>query len=115
MNEDTLNASGRSYVPAGTLYAWDEAKRLANIEKHHIDFLDAAELFEGEYLDRPAREVDGEQRRAATGLVEGRFITVIYVIRGEEIRLISARRARDNERRGYEALHDRGTPGSASP
>jgi len=107
MNRHTPCVSGRSDVSHGYTYAWNEAKRVANITKHGIDFLDAAELFEEVYLDRPAKEVDAEQRRAATGLLNGRFITVIYVIRGEEIRLISARRARDNERRDYQALHDR--------
>jgi uncharacterized DUF497 family protein len=34
-------------------------------------------------------------------------VTVIYVLRGEAIRLISARRARHDERRDYEALFDR--------
>lgn len=111
MNSHTPSVSECSNAPSGNLFAWDEAKRLTNIQKHGVDFLDAAELFEGEYLDRPAREVAGEQRHAATGPVEGRFITVIYVIRDEVVRIISARRARDNERRDFEALHDLRTPG----
>ena len=92
---------------AGEAFEWHEAKRLRNIERHGIDFLDAAEVFAGVFLDRPAKEVDGEPRRAATGLLQGRFVTVIYVLHGEAIRLISARRARDDERRDYEALFDR--------
>lgn len=30
-------------------YQWDEAKRASNIEKHGIDFYDAAFIFEDEY------------------------------------------------------------------
>jgi uncharacterized DUF497 family protein len=31
-------------------FEWDEAKRITNIEKHGIDFLDASLLFESGYL-----------------------------------------------------------------
>ncbi len=32
------------------MYEWDEAKRLATLEKHGIDFVDAVEIFSGTYL-----------------------------------------------------------------
>lgn len=30
-----------------TGFEWDEAKRLANLDKHGLDFIDSIELFDG--------------------------------------------------------------------
>lgn len=71
-------------------FEWDEAKRLANIEKHGFDFVDAFELFEGMHLRAPARTgAGGEQRWIATGIVRGIYATAIYTIRDGVIRMIS--------------------------
>jgi len=48
-----------------------------------------------------SRETDGEARRKAIGLIEERVFTVVYVQRGEAIRIISARRANATERKAY--------------
>ncbi len=86
-------------------FEWDEAKRERNLEKHGIDFVDCAALFDG----RPALTVQSrfadEARFLTTGLVEKRLITVVWTMRGENMRFISARRAREAERRRYDALH----------
>jgi hypothetical protein len=43
-------------------FAWDEAKRRANIRKHGLDFADVAEMFDGIFLARPdTREDYGEE------------------------------------------------------
>jgi uncharacterized protein len=31
-------------------FEWDEAKRLANLDKHGIDFVDIPEVFEGDIV-----------------------------------------------------------------
>ncbi|MDR3373933.1 MAG: BrnT family toxin [Ancalomicrobiaceae bacterium] len=90
-------------------FEWDENKRKSNIEKHHIDFADATEIFYGLRVDLPAKH-PSEIRRKATGLLDGHFVTVVYTRREGVVRIISARRARDNERRTYRALYDRGDP-----
>jgi uncharacterized protein len=44
----------------------------------------------------------GEERRNATGLVEGVYVTVTYTMRGEETaRIISAHPASRKERKHY--------------
>jgi uncharacterized DUF497 family protein len=48
-----------------------------------------------------SREADGEARRKAVGLIEGRIFTLVYVQRKEAIRIISARRANATERKAY--------------
>jgi hypothetical protein len=87
-------------------FEWDEAKRLSNVAKHGIDFLSAVELFDG----RPAvtfhSTYPDEGRFITTGIIRDRFVTVVWTRRGEAIRIISARRARDAERRAYRALYN---------
>ena len=84
------------------LYEWDEAKRLKNIEKHGIDFADVVKVFEDFVVTRQDTRADyGEVRHVTTGLLEGREITVIHTPRDNKIRIISARRARIEERKIY--------------
>ncbi|WP_114966996.1 BrnT family toxin [Alkalilacustris brevis] len=84
-------------------FSWDETKRLRAIEKHKIDFADAATIFLGFHLVLPARS-DIEQRQIAVGKLNGIVISVVYTVRGETCRIITARRARRDEREHYEAL-----------
>ncbi len=79
-------------------FEWDEVKRIKNIEKHGFDFLDTPLLFQGAYLDAPARTVGEEARRIAIGLVGTEYATVVYTLRGTAIRVISLRSARHGER-----------------
>lgn len=43
----------------------------------------------------------GEERFNILGMVENRLLSVSYTVRDERIRIVSARRAEPNERRGY--------------
>lgn len=77
---------------------YDEAKRLANIHKHGIDFKRAIGAFQDPHsFEYRSDHSDGEQRCVLIGEVEGRVIAVVYTIRGEAIRIISARKARKKE------------------
>ena len=89
------------------MFEWDEDKRNATIAKHGIDFLDALEVFGSDHLIVPARS-EIEQRECAIGVVNGRLVVVFFTRRGEVIRLITARRARKNEREEYYARFPRG-------
>ena len=83
---------------------WDEAKRESNLEKHGIDFVDAATIFEDRFrLERTDGRRDyGEARIQATGFGQGKLMFVVYTRRGDLRRLISARLANRNERQRYE-------------
>ena len=86
-------------------FVWDEAKNRANIAKHGVGFLGAARIFDGPVLERVDQRRDyGESRRSAIGVLDGKEIYVVYVMRGEICRIISARRANRRERREYRAL-----------
>jgi uncharacterized protein len=88
-------------------FEFDEAKRLATIEKHCFDFLDADILFSNPHLVSSGRTVAGEQRWIAVGMIADVYVTAIFTWRGAVIRLISMRKARDNERRQHQALLSR--------
>lgn len=52
-------------------FEWDEAKRLANIQKHGIDFADVIEMFDGRVIENEDRRRHyGEQRVRAVGTPE---------------------------------------------
>jgi uncharacterized DUF497 family protein len=85
-------------------FEWDEAKRQANILKHGIDFVDAIGIFAGRFTEaEDLRHGYGERRLLVTGELAGEMIRLVYTWRGERRRIISARRARRDERRTYHA------------
>ncbi len=84
-------------------FEWDEAKRLANLAKHGVDFIDA-DAFDwlGAIRWRDDRRVYGEMRFAALGTCRGRVHSISFTMRGPIVRLISFRKANDRETRRYE-------------
>jgi uncharacterized DUF497 family protein len=80
-------------------FDWDERKRLANLAKHRLDFGDVDLVFEQPHLELEARPVGDEIRRRAIGYLGESVVAVIYTMRGDTVRIISMRKARDNERR----------------
>ena len=87
------------------LFEWDEEKNRANVIKHKIDFETAALVFGDEnrieFYDEKHSEF--EDRYRTVGSINGfiTVITVIYTERDEAIRIISARKADEAERRAY--------------
>jgi hypothetical protein len=84
-------------------YEWDERKRHSNLKKHGFDFFDVAVVFESSHIVVPS-PYSSEKRLLAIGTFKGRFVTIVYTIRGEAIRVISFRRARHEERDTYQKL-----------
>ena len=83
-------------------FEWDETKRLLNLEKHKIDFEDAATIYDGFVYTFPALRKDcSEERFVSIGLLCGIEIAIVFTPRGGKRRIISSRRARDAERRKY--------------
>jgi len=76
----------------------------AHIEKHAIHFAIAARIFENEYFVYSSQRYS-ESRYVAVGEARSNVIAVIYTVRYEKIRIISARRARKKEEAAYRDLH----------
>ena len=82
---------------------WDPDKAAANFRKHRVDFADAATVLEDELAVTVPDEDPDEERFATLGVdALGRLLVVVYTWRGDEVRLISARKAEPRERRQYE-------------
>ncbi len=81
---------------------WDERKRQSNIQKHGIDFVDVPKIFYSDVVVLPDERYDyGEARFIGIGILKNQVIVVAYTERGENIRLISARKATKNEKNYY--------------
>jgi uncharacterized protein len=87
----------------GGKFEWDDRKAADNYAKHGIRFEAARDVFKDpfavEQLDD--RENYGEERYTVIGMVEARLLFVAYTMRGEVIRIISARGAEPHEQRRY--------------
>ena len=89
-------------------FDWDEAKREANLRNHGIDFVGIEEVFEGETVTILDDRFDyGEERFVTFGMLDGRLIAVVHTETDELIRLISVRKATNNEEKSYyKAIRD---------
>jgi uncharacterized protein len=85
-------------------FEWDPAKDAANEAKHGISFVRAATVFDDpHHLEEDTTKPEfGEQRSKAIGMVGQYLVTVIYTDRQDKRRIISARRARNDERARYD-------------
>ncbi len=81
-------------------FGWHEKKREANLHEHKIDFADVKGIFDGTTFVRRS-DRHGEIRYQVFGIVEGREVAVVCTFRDDVCWLISARRARKDERRKY--------------
>jgi uncharacterized protein len=86
------------------LVAWDPDKARTNYRKHGVRFSDAeTALFDPMAVTSEEAAVGGERRFVSIGAdAVGRVLVVVYCYRGDDIRLISARRANRKERKQYE-------------
>jgi uncharacterized protein len=83
-------------------YEWDEHKRQANVRKHGIDFIDVPELFDGDVVILPDERLDYDETRfIVIGLLRNQVVLAAYTERGDNIRIISARKATKNEQTYY--------------
>lgn len=85
-------------------FEWDDAKRVINLEKHGVDFVDAEKMWQGTMVVAEDTRLDyGESRYVGIGRIEGRVMVVVYTERVPDIvRIISLRKANSREVRSYE-------------
>ena len=84
-------------------FEWDDAKAVANLRDHGVNFAQAAaacaDPFAVEWIDD--REAYGEERVILLGMKDGQVLVVVYAQRNARIRIISARRATKHEQDVY--------------
>ena len=90
----------------GFNFEWDKNKALTNIKRHGIEFKEAATVF-GDFLSitipDPLHSNPKEHRFITTGTsYRHRVLVVVHCDRGDNIRIITARKATKREAREYE-------------
>ena len=80
-------------------------KDTANKVKHGVSLAFGLVIFDDpDVLIIPTiRDVDGEDRYKAVGVVDGRLWTAIHIYRGDVVRFLSVRRSNLNEQRAYDS------------
>jgi hypothetical protein len=87
----------------GLVFEWDPRKASTNRRKHGVAFDEAATVF-GDPLSITLHDPDhAEDRWVMVGMSDTqKLLIVVHTVRGERIRLISARLATRHEKRNYE-------------
>ena len=86
------------------VFEWDRSKAIQNEAEHGVSFADTFGVFEDPNALTLDQNADGEGRFVTIGMDGfGRLLVVVYTWRGENIRIISARKAMRSEVRQYES------------
>lgn len=81
------------------IIVWDESKRLANLDKHGLDFGDVDAFEWSEAMIAPSHS----RRFKAIGRYRSRVVVVVFSMLGSEaISIVGMRRGSEKERRLYE-------------
>lgn len=84
-------------------FEYDREKSRTNKDKHGIDFEEAQEIWNDAKATQNKTEYENEERFVRIGRIGGKIWTAVFTYRGENIRLISVRRAHASEERQYRA------------
>ena len=86
-------------------FEWDAQKARSNLAKHGVSFEEASTIFgDSLSLTIPDPEHSRTEKRFVTmgSTFTGKLLVVVHTDRGDNIRIISARRASRRERKSYE-------------
>lgn len=92
-------------LPVPLLFDWDEGNSDKNWLKHKVSLKEVEEIFFNKPLKifEDERHSQKEERLLAYGATNrGRQLAIVFTLRGEKIRIISARNQNKKERKVYE-------------
>lgn len=88
------------------IFEWEPQKAKSNLKKHGVSFEEASTAFQDTLslaIDDPLHSID-EERVVLIGISnKNRLLVVVHTERGDNIRIISARKATKEERKNYES------------
>lgn len=92
------------YLRYGIQFQWDTHKAATNRQKHYVTFEEACDIFFDPFLYPTTGDVtDEELRESVIGMThDWQVLYVVYTLRDDVVRLISARRATLYEKQQYE-------------
>ena len=83
---------------------WDEVKRQNTLASRGMDFARITEVdFASLVTERDTRRDYGEPRFSSFGYLDHVLINFVWTPRGDNLRIISMRKANDRERKSYQA------------
>lgn len=92
-------------VPKPLNFQWDKGNIDKNLKKHKVTNKESEEIFFDKSLKifPDERHSQKEKRYIALGITnESRKLTIVFIIRGQELRIISVRDQNKKERIRYE-------------
>jgi uncharacterized protein len=84
------------------IFEFDPHKSEINLAKHGISFLEAQALWNDERILEISAKPLEEPRFLVIGKIKDTYWSAVITYRGEQVRIISVRHARDEERELYE-------------
>lgn len=78
-------------------FEYDSAKSASNLSKNGIDFDQAQALWEDQWMLEAPAHTEDEPRFLSIGKIEGKHWAAVWTPRSEAVRIISVRRAREEE------------------
>lgn len=79
-------------------FDWNEKKRLSNLKRHGLDFVDAPSVFKGYTFTYEDDRFDYDEQRFVTlGLLKGVVVSMVHTETSDRIHIISFRKATRNE------------------
>jgi uncharacterized protein len=83
-------------------FEWDDRKAAENVRRHGVTFEEASSVFDDpRALDAPDTE-DSSRFVLIGWSVRSRVLFVVNGMRGDRVRIVSARKASPSQRRAYE-------------
>ncbi len=91
-------------------FEWDQSKARRNYTKHGVTFDHARKAFADPFMVEVLDDSEdyGEERFLIIGMVEGQLLSIVYTPRQGRFRLISARRATEDEQDHYFTQNSQG-------
>lgn len=92
-------------------FEWDDGNKLKNLDKHNVSNAESEEVFfnEPNIIIKDEKHSQKEDRFVIFGITnKGRKITIIFTIRNNKIRIISARDMNKREEKPYEEKRNKG-------
>ena len=84
-------------------FEWHDLKAQTNVQDHGVTFAEATRAFDDpNAVDEIDESMDyGEERSVLIGMADNELFVVVYTMRGERIRIISARKPERHEQDRY--------------
>lgn len=92
-------------LPKPVIFEWDKGNSDKNWVKHKVSNKEAEEVFQNEpkFIFKDETHSQIEERYGLFGITnQGRKLSIVFTIRGNQVRVITARDISKRERRIYE-------------